>query len=283
MISLNKKETISQSNIDPKNSPIGGWGALRTIIADDVARFNDLLEKKLHELCPAVEILAKATTLEEAYNLIKGQKPELVILDIEFGGPTSFDLLKKLKDESLLNFQLIFLTGYTETSHFINAFKYSALQYLLKPVDHELLIEAINKAIDIKASKSQSQMNEQVSVMMDNIQAQTNEANRPIMLKQIKKLYVKANLEDIMYLISDETMTNVFLKYGQTIKTVDLIGSYEYLTNQSNFFRISQSIIVNMDFIKSYSATENNLNLADGTSLKVSRQRDKELRRILGI
>jgi two-component system, LytTR family, response regulator len=272
-------ETLSKVN-----SPTGGWGALlKTVIADDVPRNVGLLEKKLKEHCPNVKVIGKAFNLNDTYELIKNHKPDLVILDIEFGGPTSFDLLKRIKDENLLNFQVIFLTGYTETSHYINAFKYSALQYLLKPIDHELLKETVERAMDIHLQKGQNQMPDQVEVMIKNIQEPPKSTKKQILLRRIKKVYERVNVEDILFLESDSTMTDVILFNGQTIKTVELIGTYEYLTADNSFFRISQSNIVNLDHIARYEALDKIIILTNGQKLTVSRQRDRELRRWLEI
>jgi two-component system, LytTR family, response regulator len=256
---------------------------IKTIIADDVPRFVTHLEENLAKYCPKVNLVGKATSLNEAYQKIIELQPDLVILDIEFGGPTSFELLKRLKEENRLNFQVIFLTGYTETSHFINAFKYSALQYLLKPIDHEMLIETVDRAFEIISSKAENQMPEQVDVMIENVQTFNKKGPIPIMLKRIRKIYEKVLSNEIYYLESDTPMTNVYLTQNRTFKTIDLIGKYESLTVDANFFRISQSIIVNLDHVSQYKSLEKNISLTNGTVLTVSRQRDKELRRLFGI
>jgi two-component system, LytTR family, response regulator len=256
---------------------------LRTIIADDIAQFNELLYQKLAEHCPEIDVIGQATNLENTYQLIKTLKPQLVILDVDFGGPTSFELLKKLKEENAIDFQIIFLTAYDDNSFYNNAFKFAAIQYLLKPLDHELLMEATARTIELIQSKAENQTQEQVGVLFENILNQKRKPAKEIMLKQIKKNYLKVELVDILYLESDSTMTNVYLTNGQMVKTVEIIGTYDYFTNGGNFFRISQSNIVNMSHISSYDALEKYIYLNNGTRLGVSRQKDKELRRVFGI
>lgn len=252
---------------------------LKTIIADDVSEYNELLIWHLDKYCPNVEVVGEATSLEQTYDLVKELQPDLLFLDIDFNDELSFTLLERLKQEKLLNFQLIFLTGFVEKEYYINAFKYSALQYINKPIEPQLLIETVNRAMEVLNSKQESQVSEQYDVMMFNMKAKPGSQVKQILLKQIKKQYLKADLSDIMYLHSDTTMTVVYLKNETKIMTVELIGAYDYLTDLPNFFRISQSCIVNLDFATKYLALEKKLVLENGIFLTVSRQKDRELRR----
>jgi two-component system, LytTR family, response regulator len=255
---------------------------LKTIIAEDSPPFLDLIEKVLNTYCPSVEILAKEITLDGAFESILKYEPNLVFLDIDFGGPTSFEILKKLKDLNKINFQVVFLTAYTEKEHYINAFKYSALQYLNKPIDHDLLIETVNRALEYVKDEVENQMDDQLNVMFDAIE--TNDfIDNSIMLKQIKKNYEKVELNEIVYLKSDESMTIVKLQSGRIIKTVDLIGSYSYLMANRLFFRISQSAFINKLHIKTYNVLTKQLEMNQGAILTVSRQRDKEFKKFLNL
>jgi two-component system, LytTR family, response regulator len=252
---------------------------LKTIIAEDSPPFLDLIETILKTYCPTVEVLAKETTLEGAFESIIKHNPNLVFLDIDFGGPTSFELLKKLKDIGKLNFQVIFLTAYTEKEHYINAFKYSALQYLQKPIDHELLIETVDRAFDNLQNNVENQMPDQMDVMFNSIQDSNGLNNNLIMLKLIRKNYEKVELNDIVYLQSNESMTNVKLTNGKIIKTISIIGAYGYLLKNKNFFRISQSAFVNMNHIKTYNAAAKTIMTICDNELSISRQKDREFRR----
>lgn len=256
---------------------------LRTIIADDVAIFNENLAKQLAIYCPDVELIAQATNLVQAKEYIIKLKPDLVILDVEFGGPTSFDLLEELVNSGPINFQIIFLTGYLESDYIIKAFKYSALQYFTKPIDSKLLIEVIAKAVEIKKEKSNTQTNQQVQVMIQNLRQPIATPDTPLLIRQEKKNYIQILLKEIVYIHSDESKTDICLLDGRCLKSVNSIGQYDKMDLGPTFFRISQSCIVNLAYKTNYHSTSRSITLLDDVILIASKQGDKELRKRLGI
>lgn len=256
---------------------------LRTIIADDADGFNENLAKQVAIYCPTVEIIDKAKNLTEAEDSILKLKPDLVIFDVHFGGPTCFDLLDKLRKSNKLDFQIIFLTGYLESDYIIKAFQYSALQYFTKPIDYHLLIEVINKAIEIKNEKISSQTPEQVQVLMQNLKEPIKNPETPILIKQEKKNFVRVLLKEIVYIHSDENKTDVCLLDGRNLKSVNSIGQYDKMGFGRHFVRISQSCIVNMNHVTHYSALKRAITLLDDVELIASKQGDKDLRKWFGI
>ncbi|MCO5256473.1 MAG: response regulator [Lentimicrobium sp.] len=118
-----------------------GLNMLRTVIIDDEAHMRQTLENLVHQYCPNVEVVAKADGVESGELAIRRTHPDLALLDIRMEDGTGFDLLKKLDP---IDFKVIFITAYDEFA--IRAFRFSALDYLLKPVDPDELIDAVRKA-----------------------------------------------------------------------------------------------------------------------------------------
>lgn len=256
---------------------------LRTIIVDDVPHFLELMEDLLIEHCPETTVVGTATDIEAAYHLIKQEKPDLLILDIELGGVTCFDLLVKLRNENLIDFQLIFFTSYNKNEHYTNAFRYSALQYLHKPIDHELLKESVERAYkNVECSKKEvnDQLQPQLEVLYKMIQEKRGSRDGQIFLQLPRKIWEKVEIQDILYLKSDETITEFHLIGNRSLKGMQNIGYYSFLTKDYDFFRIEQGCIVNIKHVVRYESQDRIIRLSNGEHLYASRQKDRELRRI---
>ncbi len=256
---------------------------LRTIIIDDVPDFLELMADLLTEHCPETTIVGTATDIDTAYHLIKQEKPDLLILDIELGGVTCFNLLGQLRSENLIDFQLIFFTSYTTNEHYTNAFRYSALQYLHKPIDHELLKESVARAYkNVTCSKKEvsEQLQPQLEVLYKMIQEKKGSKEGQIFLQLPRKIWEKVEVQDILYLKSDENITEFHLIGNRPVKTMQHIGYYVFLTKDYEFFRIEQGCIVNLKHVVRYESQDRVIRLSNGKHLYASRQKDRELRRI---
>lgn len=256
---------------------------LRTIIADDADGFNENLAKQIADNCPNVEIIGMASTLEQTQELILTLQPDLVILDVDFGGPNSFDMLEQLALLGKLNFQIVFLTSYLEGDYIIKAFKYSALQYFTKPIDNQLLIDVMNKAMEVQQEKLLSQTPRQLKVMMQNLKKPNLTPESPILIKQLKKNFVQVLLKEIVYIHSAEGKADICLLDGRSIKSVNSVGDYEEMNLGRQFLRIHQSIIVNMDHFTGYHSPTRSITLLDDVTLTASKQGDKEIRKFLSL
>lgn len=251
---------------------------LRTIIADDEPDKLALIQYMAQSYCAdMLDIIATSQTLTETYKLVKTHKPDLLLIDVEFGSETCFDLIIQLKKEELIS-QLVFISGHDDTKYFNNAFKFSALQYITKPIDHQLFTDTITEAYE-KHKTGEKTVAQQVDVMIANNNADPNQ----LFLKQVRKKYRNVNMEDIVYLATDEGMTAVHMMNGETIKTTKQLKFYEFLTLQNGFFRIHQSHIINQNQIKEYHSETLKVSMKNTKILDVARSRDKELRRRLGL
>jgi len=153
---------------------------LRTIIIEDEEQKRLMLRQMLIEMRPDVEIVGEAIDVISGVKLIKKSKPDLVFLDIELPDGTGFDILEKV---SGINFKIIFVTAYSEYA--VRAFKFSAVDYLLKPVSVTELMEAIDKAVHMLIAE----YNLKINTLLNNHHSTSNEEKR-IILKTIDKVHV---------------------------------------------------------------------------------------------
>lgn len=257
---------------------------LTTIIVEDTLPQLELIRGLVRDYCPQLFIMAEATNLNDAYEVITRLRPDLVLLDIEFNEVrTGFNLLDELKAANALNFQVIFFSGHAkENNYAYSALQYSALQCLQKPVDYLLLVEAVERAVLFAEAKNAAQLRAQYEVLMNLVKTR-NFSDTPLFVRTSKGKWENLNPDEILYLKSATTVTMIYLKDGREIVGMELIGYYEFLTENPNFFRVHQSHIVNLKHVRSYDPKERLLLLANHETLEVARQPDRELRRRLGM
>ena len=261
---------------------------IETIIVEDTVEGISALKTLLKEYCPNIKIVGEAYTNEEAYTLIKKVKPKLAFLDINLERGTSFDLLKRLSDEDSLDFLFIFFTAHGDKKeNYIQAIRFAALDFFNKPIDKNELINAINKAED-KIMTDLFDTKEHLEVMIE-LLTNTNSTNKPIGFPLNNGRYLFPKTEEILWLQTAEigglkisNVTEVFLKNGGNFKAMKPIGFYKkLLTLGFSFFPINQSVLVNMDFIKTYNPNDKSITLKNGKSLIASRRSNQKLRHFL--
>ncbi|TMI87117.1 MAG: response regulator [Bacteroidetes bacterium] len=136
---------------------------VRTILVDDEPRGLNTLKNLLREYCPEIKIVAECTDVDDAKDKIELLQPQLAFLDISLPGKNSFDLLAELDE---INFEIIFVTAYNEYT--LQAFHYSAVDYLMKPIDEDLLAEAVKRA---EKRIALNNINNNVSALLHNVQS----------------------------------------------------------------------------------------------------------------
>src|SRR5258705_5181104 len=163
---------------------------IRTILVDDEPRRLNSLKKLLQEYCPEIRVIAECTDAETAKDKIELLEPQLAFLDISLPGKTSFDLLSELDK---VNFEIIFVTAHNEYA--LQAFHYSAIDYLMKPIDEDLLIDAIKRAVKRITVNS---INNNVSALLHNIQKVQVPQEMKLCIPSIKGFQV-VELKDILF------------------------------------------------------------------------------------
>lgn len=241
----------------------------KTIIVDDEPKNLRILKKLLQDYCPQIQLIGEAEDAKAAFEIITELKPDLVILDIEMPYGNAFDLLDNLMP---IDFEIIFITAFDNYS--LKAFKYSALDYLLKPVGITELQAATNKAIQRITGKN---INQHVSMLLSNFKNTQNNLQK-IAIPTVDG-FVFMNVEDIIRCEANGAYTYIYSTRNEKIIASKNIKEYEELLPNTIFCRIHNSHLVNLNRIKKYSKGRGGtVIMEDGAILEVaSRRRDEFL------
>ncbi|HEU4472629.1 MAG TPA: LytTR family DNA-binding domain-containing protein [Flavisolibacter sp.] len=243
------------------------------IIIDDEANNISNLQSLLQQHCPQVQVVATATAADDGELKIQQYRPELVFLDIQMPGKSGFDLLQSLKQRS---FEVIFVTAYDQYG--IQAVKFSAIDYLLKPINVEELKSAVWKAI---ARSTEKKQNHQLENLIHLLQQKQEKTLHRIALPSARETRF-IETEKILRCESSNNYTSFFLIDGEKIVASRPIFEYEELLKEYGFFRCHQSHLINTRYIKSWVKEEGGyLLMEDGSQVPVSRYRKEALRALL--
>ena len=246
---------------------------LSCLIIDDEEDARRYLSMMINEFCPQLNILGEADSVVTGKEAIKNLQPDIVFLDIHMPGGSGFDLLKALGP---IDFILIFTTAYDRYA--IKAFRFSALDYLLKPVEPDLLVEVIEKAF---ATIGQVKLKDRYESLLMNYESD-NTAPKRLVLPMAGKFKV-VEIGEIMYCAADGNYTQVHLKDRSRLVVSKQIKEFDELLSEHRFFRIHQSYLVNLNYVQGFTKGQNGeVELHDGTSLSLARSKKKEFLGIFG-
>ena len=233
---------------------------IKAIIIDDEKRARVSLALLLQEYCPEVAIVAQCENLPEGIKAIVKNQPDVVLLDIEMPGHSGLELIDFF-DEKDVNFSIIFTTAYNEFA--IQAFKLSALDYLLKPISPDELVRAIERV--------QKQLNLQFKIFQENLR---NDQFQKIAVPSGNTL-ILLQLNDILYIKGEGAYSEIFMIDNTKHMVSRNLKKFEdILENDNRFLRIHKSFIVNFDHVVSYNKSDGGwLNLKQQVSLPVSPDR----------
>jgi two-component system LytT family response regulator len=215
---------------------------IKAILIEDELRSLKLLGNLIVEYCPQVKITGTATSVDEAFQLVQKNEPDVIFLDIEMQRETGFDLLRKFSE---IPFEIIFTTAFEHYA--LKAIKFSALDYLLKPIDIEELKQAVAK---VEVNNHRQRFNKRFESFMHNLQNAKSEQYQ-IALPSSEGLNI-LQIQDILYLKSDRQYTIFQTKSGERIVTSKNLGEYEDLLLEHNFFRVHHSSLINLNEVKKY-------------------------------
>lgn len=247
---------------------------MKVIIVEDNLNNANQLVGVLKKYCPKLELIGIASTVAEAFTLIEQGQPQLLLLDIVLEQQTAFDLLQNLPHR---DFEVIFITGYEEYA--LKAIKFSALDYLLKPIDGIELQAAIKKA----EQKLQVQENIQVKIQhLIDLMMNQDKASHTIALPLMKEIRIIAPKE-VVYCNSKNSYTNFYLSSGESIMVSRGIFEWDELLEPYGFLRPNQSYLVNRQFIKSLIKEDSvvEILLQDGKRIPVSRLKHEMIKSAL--
>jgi two-component system, LytTR family, response regulator len=245
---------------------------IRLLIADDEENVREAITQMVELYCTGVKIVAATGSVSETVKAIAQHEPEIVLLDIEMKEGTGFDVLKKFPSPK---FKVIFVTAYQQYA--VQAFRFSALDYILKPVDPDLLVQAIQKASDVIDREKISLKIDSFRFNMENI----SRGLKKIVLKTADNIHI-VNLQDIMYCEADRSYTNFFLTDQSRIMVSNTLGSYEEMFEEYGFLRVHTSYLVNINSVKRYEKGEGGkVILSNNASLPVATRKKEHLMQLL--
>lgn len=245
---------------------------MKVIIIDDEDRARKSIADILKMSAEGLTIVDEANNVESGIKAINKHKPDLVLLDINMPDGSGFDLLKSL---DAIQFKTIFITAYEEFA--IQAFEFSAIDYLLKPINPQKLIEAISKA---KQVVEQENINLKLNALFMNLE-NTGGGNKRLILKTAESIFL-VNTDEIIRLESDCGYTQFHLTDGKKILVSRNLKDYDELLNGYGFYRIHQSHLINIQYIDHYSKVEGGaVVMKDSSALPVSRRKKDNFLKLL--
>lgn len=234
---------------------------LKTIIVEDEYHSREALKNLLQEFCDGLDVIAEASSVEEAIFAIGASKPDLVFMDIELGDGTAFDILKSLGKS---DFQLIFTTAFDQYA--IRAIRFNALDYLLKPVDIDELTEAVEKA---RARANQSE-NLNLEYLIANLTAEKRE--NPVITLSTSDSFEYVRVNEITRCEAQGAYTKFYFKTKPALLVSKTLKEYEGLLGDHGFLRVHQSHLISLREVDKFIKSDGGyVLLRDGTKLGVSR------------
>jgi two-component system LytT family response regulator len=241
---------------------------ISALIVDDEKRARETIKEVIKLYCPEITSVSEADSVPTAVEAIHARNPDLVFLDIRLNDGSGFDVLKHLQDKKP---GVIFITAYEEYA--IQAFKVSALDYLLKPIDPDDFSAAVKRALQ---KINEGKFAERMDVFMKNME-NASQGVKKMTLKTSDSIHV-INIADIVYCEADRNYTNFHLITGEKILVSKSLGEYEDMLPAESFLRVHQSYLVNASHIKRYDKTDGGfLITANEKTIPVSTRKKDQL------
>ena len=238
---------------------------LKAVLIDDEPRGISSMQKLLQINCPDVIVIGSFTDANEAIEHIRQLNPDLIFLDIAMPVKSGFELLKELKG---VNFEVVFVTAHNQ--YMVEAFHFSAIDYLLKPIEDNLLIDAVERA---KKRISEKSGNRNIETFLHNLTQKQSPQKMRLCIPSLKGFQV-IELDDILYAESSGNYTNLYFANNKMVCTSKPLHEYETLLEDAGFVRIHKSVLVNLKHIKEYFRGEGgSVLLSNGHELEVARRK----------
>jgi two-component system LytT family response regulator len=242
---------------------------IKAIIVDDEPHFRENLRTIMNLQATDIEIVAEAGSVAEAVRLVTQHKPQLLFLDVHLPDGLGFDILKQLGSS---NYKVIFTTAHD--NYAITAFRFNAIDYLLKPVDPEMLIEALNRI------REQAFLSSGLDERLQDVLSKPAERTK-ISLPTLEGITM-LNIQDIIRCESDGSYTSFFTTKGRRIMVSRSIKEYDELLSPYRFFRVHQSHLVNLQYVEQFLKVDGGtLIMSDGSQIEVSRRRKDQLLQLI--
>jgi two-component system LytT family response regulator len=238
---------------------------MRAIIVDDEPDGIRTLKKLLELNCPEVEIIATCPDPTSAKRKLQDLHPDLAFLDIQMPGKSGFDLLSEIPE---YDFEVIFVTAYNQ--YILQALQFSAVDYLMKPVDEDKLVEAIQR---VKKRLKSERSAENKETLLHNINKAGSPLDMRLCLPTLKGFSI-LKLEEIVYCEAQRSYTIFHLVNNKTITISKPLFVYDSLLEGTSFFRIHKSFLINLLHAKEYIRGDGGVVImSNGVDIEVSRRK----------
>jgi len=240
---------------------------INAIIVDDEKDGAEVLQFLIKQNCPQVNIIATENSIDGAISCIQNKKPDLVFLDIEMPTGTGFDVIQHTKE---VGYETIFITAYEQYA--IKAFKTNAIDYLLKPIDIDELVDAVNNAEKrIKSSNKNS------AEAIENLILSAIQKNKKISIPSHEGI-LWVDLDNIIRLEAESNYTHVYLKNTKKLMISKTLKSFEDQLSNTMFCRVHSTHLINLNEIEKYIKGDGGIVvLKDGANIPVSRANKADL------
>lgn len=246
---------------------------IKAILVDDSSDARTALLADLQRWCPQVHVIAQAGSMQEGLQVLRQLPCDVVFLDIQLGDGDGFQLLEQLGQ---LNAQVIFTTGLD--NHGIRAVKFSALDYLLKPVDPDELVIAVQKL----EARQQQPITENLRLLSEQLR-QPSPALKRLALNSADRVHV-VHVADIIRCESERNYTTFFLREGKPIVVTRTLKEYEELLEPSGFVRVHHSHLINLEHLRTFMKNDGGYAvMIDGSNVPVSVRKKDDLLQALGL
>ncbi len=241
---------------------------LRAIVVEDEEISRETLINYIHKYCEGVEVVAQGADMKQGVEAIKNNDPDLVFLDVEMPYGNAFDLLEQIENPK---FETIFVTAY---SHYaIKALNYSASYYLLKPVDIDELVAAVEK---VKESKAGDDFAVHTRVLIDNIKTVSDQHKKVVL--PVMDGFEVVQVKDIIRCQGNDNFTDFYLSDGSKKMICRTLKFYEDILSEFGFMRVHRSHLVNLEYVSAYKKGKGGtLTMSDGSSVDVSPSKKQDL------
>lgn len=246
---------------------------LRAILVDDQESNSSSLGEKIRRHCPQVEIIATCNSAEKAIVAINSLKPGIVFLDIEMPVMNGFLMLQQLEFK---NFELVFTTAYDHYA--IKAIRFSALDYLVKPIEIDELKIAVDRAEKKRAETTSAN---QLELLLENLLVKKNDFQKIAIPTTDGLQFIKVN--EIVYLEANANYTFVFLQNTKKYTVCDTLKEFEDMLPSDTFVRVHNSYIINKNFAERYIRGEGGqVVLSNGSVIDISKRKKAEFLKAFG-
>jgi two-component system LytT family response regulator len=249
---------------------------ITALLIDDDDNLRAGMKSLLSRYAPEIAILGEADSVKTGTELLLKTEPQVVFLDIHLGDGSGFDLLEEVNKRGKLNSQIVFITAHEQYA--IKAFRFSALDFLLKPVDPDELEKVISK---IKNVLVKSESVAHIDLLLENIRKKVDNFKR-IALSTADGIHL-FEISDIIRCESEDNYTKFYIKNNKPVLISKTLKEYEDLLTEHGFERIHQSHLINLAYLKSYIKKDGGyVVMADNSNLPISQRKKERLQELIG-